>query len=93
MCKIIEIIEINYYALRKIASEIAFNEEITNEDKGRLYNALKGCRLLLMILEEGSPELYQKCKRDYDACIEEIKGRFNPSEYGFTSGLKQFFEG
>ncbi len=87
MCNLLEVIKNNYSGLRQIAYQIALTEEISDHDKYRLNNALKGCSLLLIVLEDGAPEVYQELKKDYDAMIAEIEGRFNPSERGFMGSL------
>ena len=92
MCKYVEIIEKNYFSLKEIACDIAFKEALSREDKSRLNNALRGCKLLLLVIKEGSPELYQEQKRDFDSCVEKIKTRFKPSEYDFSGSLKTLFE-
>ena len=87
MSNFLEIIKADFYALKQLAYQIALIEGLSDNDKYRLNNAIKGCHLLLIVLEDGSPEVYQELQKDYDAMIAEIKGMINPSEYGYISSL------
>ena len=92
MCKLVEIIEKDYFVFKKLAYDIFLKEGLTDEDIRRLYNALKACKLLLIVLEEGSPNLYREQKKDFDAFIVEIKSRFKPEEYVFSGSLKSILD-
>lgn len=87
MCKLLEIIETNFKALKQIAHDIAFMDNISDYDKCRLNNAIKGCYLILIILEDGAPELYPKLKKEFDVTVMEIKDKINSSEYEFKGNL------
>ena len=87
MCELIEVIKRNFLGLKQIAHDIAFMDEVSDYDKYRLNNALKGCTLLLIVLKDGAPNLYAELKKEFDASVTEIKDKFEPDEYGFIGSL------